>query len=72
MEKEQKFKQLGSKLVPIHKISATPASEPPKTFLEKVGYGIKYVIDRLYYYCFCAKQMVNESDEEKNLLPQMT
>jgi hypothetical protein len=55
MEKEQKFKQLGSKLVPIHKISATPASEPPKTFLEKVGYGIKYVIDRLYYYCFCAK-----------------
>lgn len=53
--KEQKFKQLENKLVPIRKITATPASEPPKTFLEKVGYGIKYVIDRLYYYCFCAK-----------------
>ena len=53
--KEQKFKQLGSNLVPIHKITATPASEPPKTFWGKVGRGIKYVIDRLYYYCFCAK-----------------
>ena len=53
--KEQKYKQIGNKLVPIHKITATPASEPPKTFFGKVGHCIKYVIDRLYYYCFCAK-----------------
>lgn len=55
--KEQKFVQESKQLVPIYKITATPASEPPKTFLGKVRKGIKYFIDRLYYYCFCTKIM---------------
>lgn len=53
--KEQKFLQKGNQLAPMYKITATPASEPPKTLLGKVGKGVKYILDRLYYYCFCAK-----------------
>ncbi len=53
--KEQRYFQIGKTLVPIHKVSADPSPEPPKTFLGKVGNGIKYILDKLYYYCFCAK-----------------
>lgn len=51
--KEQNLKNFSNNFVPIVKISAEPAKEPPKTFLEKLGRGLRYVVNRLYYYCFC-------------------
>lgn len=51
--KEQNFIRIGKTLVPVLKVSAEPSKEPPKTFLEKLHQGLKYVVNRLYYYCFC-------------------
>ncbi len=53
--KGQKYIQEGRTLIPIPKVSAQNSPEPPKTFLGKVGHFLKHIIDRLYYYCFCAK-----------------
>ena len=53
--KKQNIRKFGKNLVPVLKVSAEPAKEPPKTLLEKLGYGLKYIIDRLYYYCFCKR-----------------
>ncbi len=51
--KKHNIGKIGKNLAPVLKVSAEPAKEPPKTSLEKLGYGLKYIIDRLYYYCFC-------------------
>lgn len=50
--KEQKIIKTANRLAPELKVSAKPAKEPPKTFLEKLGRGLEYVIIKFCRFCF--------------------